>query len=171
MPPSAPVDPRATVRAQLAYTLRALRTLSGLSQDQLAKELYATRESIAAYESGRNRPDAEFCAKLDGHFGTGEMFQGLWHHARREHLREWFEEYVGHETAATEIRTFQPLYIPGLLQTEGYIRAASRPNTVIEEGSPSGWRGATSSPGTTTRRTCSPSSTRRRSSGRSVTGR
>jgi DNA-binding XRE family transcriptional regulator len=134
MPPSAPVDPRATVRAQLAYTLRALRTLSGLSQDQLAKELYATRESIAAYESGRNRPDAEFCAKLDGHFGTGEMFQGLWHHARREHLREWFEEYVGHETAATEIRTFEPLYIPGLLQTEGYIRAASRPNTVIEEG-------------------------------------
>jgi hypothetical protein len=61
------------------------------------------------------------------------MFQSLWHHAQREHLREWFEQYVGHENEAAEIRTFQPLYIPGLLQTEGYIRATWLPGTVIEE--------------------------------------
>jgi transcriptional regulator with XRE-family HTH domain len=133
MPPFAPVDPRESMKAQLAYTLRALRTLRGLSQDQLAKELYATREAIAAYETGRNRPDLDFCKRLDDFFGTGEMFQSLWHHARREHLREWYEEYFGHESEACEIRAFQPLYIPGLLQTEGYIRAAWLPNTVIEE--------------------------------------
>ena len=39
MPPSAPIDPRQSMKAQLAYTLRALRTVKGLSQDQLAKEL------------------------------------------------------------------------------------------------------------------------------------
>lgn len=133
MPPSGPVDPRQSMRAQLAYTLRALRTTKGLSQDQLAKELYATRETIAAYESGRNRPDLDFCKKLDEFFGTGEMFQSLWDHARREHLREWFEAYVEHESEATEIRTFEPLYIPGLLQTEEYNRACWRPNTLIEE--------------------------------------
>jgi transcriptional regulator with XRE-family HTH domain len=121
------------MKAQLAYTMRALRTLRGLSQDQLAKELYATRESIAAYETGRNRPDLDFCTRLDEFFDTGEMFQSLWGHARREHLREWLEAYFGHENEACEVRTFQPLYIPGLLQTEGYIRAAWLPNTVVEE--------------------------------------
>jgi transcriptional regulator with XRE-family HTH domain len=113
------------MKAQLAYTLRALRTMKGLSQDQLAKELYATRESIAAYESGRNRPNAEFCEKLDEFFGTGEMFQSLWDHAHREHLREWLEAYIGHEAEASQIRTFQSNYIPGLLQTEAYMRASS----------------------------------------------
>lgn len=133
MPPSAPVDPRSSMRAQLGCTLRAVRTLKGLSQQQLANELYVTRETIAAYESTRNRPDLELCKRLDAHFDTGEVFQGLWHHARREHLPEWFEEYVSHEAEATEIRTFEPLYIPGLLQTEEYMRACSRPHAVVEE--------------------------------------
>jgi transcriptional regulator with XRE-family HTH domain len=125
MPNSVPLDPRVSMKAQLAYSLRALRTVRELSQDQLAKELYATRESIAAYESGRNRPDEDFCKRLDDFFGTGEMFQGLRDHVRREHLPEWFEEYIGHETEASQIRTFESNYIPGLLQTEGYIRAST----------------------------------------------
>ncbi len=125
MPSSTPIDPRQSMKAQLAYTLRALRTMKGLSQDQLAKELYATRESIAAYETGRNRPNVEFCERLDEFFGSGEMFQSLWGHAQREHLHEWFEAYIGHETEASQIRTFESAYIPGLLQTEGYMRASS----------------------------------------------
>lgn len=128
-----PLDPRESMKAQLAHALRALRTLRGQSQDQLAKELYATRETIAAYETGRNRPDEKFCQRLDEYFGTAELFQGIWYHAQREHLREWLEAYLGHESEASEIRTFEPLYIPGLLQTEGYIRATWLPNTLIEE--------------------------------------
>jgi transcriptional regulator with XRE-family HTH domain len=133
MPRSGPIDPRESMKAQLAYTLRALRSMRGLSQEQLAKEIYATRESIAAYETGRNRPDEDFCKRLDEYFGTDELFQGIWHHAQREHLHEWMEAYIGHESESAEIRTFQPMYIPGLLQTEGYIRATWLPNTVVEE--------------------------------------
>jgi transcriptional regulator with XRE-family HTH domain len=121
------------MKAQLAYTLRALRTMRGLSQDQLAKEIYATRESIAAYETGRNRPDEDFCKRLDEYFGTGELFQGIWHHAQREHLHEWLEAYIGHESESAEIRSFQPMYIPGLLQTEGYIRATAGKGKVSED--------------------------------------
>lgn len=133
MPPSVPIDPRHSMRAQLAYTLRLMREARSMSQNDLAKEMYATRETIAAYESRRNRPDEDFCKKLDEFFGTGEMFQGLWHHAKREHLNEWFEAYIAHENEATEIRTFQPLYIPGLLQTEGYMRATAYKGQVNEE--------------------------------------
>ncbi|WP_342787166.1 helix-turn-helix transcriptional regulator [Actinomadura decatromicini] len=122
------------MRAQLAYTLRLMRELRGLSQSTLAKELYATRETVAAYESQRNRPDKDFCKKLDEFFQTGEMFQGLWHHAQREHLNEWwFEAYIPHESEATEIRAFQPLYIPGLLQTEDYMREVATKGRVNED--------------------------------------
>ncbi|WP_165975828.1 helix-turn-helix domain-containing protein [Actinomadura rubrisoli] len=120
------------MRAQLAYTLRLFREIRGLSQDALAKELYTTRETIAAYETQRNAPDEAFCMKLDEFFGTKELFQGLWHHAQREHLHEWFEAYMAHEIESTEIRSFQPLYIPGLLQTEGYMRATA-PKGPVEE--------------------------------------
>jgi transcriptional regulator with XRE-family HTH domain len=130
---SAPIDPQQSMKAQLAYTLRALRTVKGLSQSQLAKELYATREAIAAYETGRNRPDVEFCERLDEFFDTGEMFQSLWGHAQREHLREWLEAYIGHESEASQIRTFQEMHIPGLLQTEGYMRASSDDPHLLEE--------------------------------------
>jgi transcriptional regulator with XRE-family HTH domain len=130
---SGPIDPRESMKAQLVCTLRALRTMRGLSQDQLAKEIYATRESIAAYETGRNRPDEDFCKRLDEYFGSGELFQGTWYHAQREHLREWMEAYFEHENESCEIRSFQPMYIPGLLQTEHYIRATWLPNTVVEE--------------------------------------
>lgn len=133
MPASVPIDPRASMKAQLSFTLRMMREMKGLSQDRLAKELYTTRETIAAYESGRNRPDETFCQMLDEFFGTGELFQGLWHHAQREHLNEWFEAYVAHENEATEIRTFQPLYIPGLLQTEGYMWATAPKGEASEE--------------------------------------
>ncbi|WP_242904435.1 helix-turn-helix domain-containing protein [Actinomadura terrae] len=121
------------MRAQLAYALRLMREAKGLSQDGLAKELYTTRESIAAYESQRNRPDKDFCKKLDDFFETGELFQGLWHHARREHIHEWLEAYFAHESESLEIRSFQPLYIPGLLQTEGYMRAAAAKGQVDED--------------------------------------
>nr|WP_173390808.1 helix-turn-helix transcriptional regulator [Actinomadura litoris] len=110
-----------------------MREAKGLSQDALAKELYSTRESVAAYESQRNFPNKEFCKKLDEFFETGELFQGLRHHAQREHLHEWFEAYVAHENESSEIRSVQPLYIPGLLQTEGYMRAASPKGRVDEE--------------------------------------
>jgi hypothetical protein len=36
---------------------------------------------------------------------------------------EWFSEYVGLESAAVRIQTYELLFVPGLLQTEDYARA------------------------------------------------
>ncbi|MFC7567122.1 helix-turn-helix transcriptional regulator [Actinomadura namibiensis] len=130
MPAPVPIDPRSSLRAQFAHTLRAMRELRGLSQSALAKELIVTREVIASYENQRNMPDREFCVKADEFFGSGEVFQGLWHHMQREHVASWFELYLPHEAEATAIRTFQPAYVPGLLQTEAYMRADARSQTL-----------------------------------------
>src|SRR4051794_21892166 len=43
---------------------------------------------------------------------------------------DWFEAYVAFEAEATTFDDFQPLYVPGLLETEDYARA------VLEAGWP-----------------------------------
>jgi transcriptional regulator with XRE-family HTH domain len=113
MPQSPHIDPRASLRDQLIYTLRTLRRMKGQTQEQLAKELFLSRESITAYENGRNFPDLETCKQFDTYFGTDELFQSQWTHAQREHVSSWFEDYIAHESQAAQIQAFQPLYIPG----------------------------------------------------------
>src|SRR5215831_2065530 len=36
---------------------------------------------------------------------------------------QWFRDWLVAEREATSLRTWQPLLVPGLLQTEGYARA------------------------------------------------
>jgi transcriptional regulator with XRE-family HTH domain len=115
-------DPRESLRAELAYMIKVMRKLKGESQNDLASAIFVSRELVTAWERQRSAPDLDNCAKLDGHFGTDELFQVRWAHCQREHIKAWFEKYAQHESQATEIRTFEPLYIPGLLQTEGYMR-------------------------------------------------
>jgi Domain of unknown function (DUF5753) len=41
-------------------------------------------------------------------------------------LPDWFETYLGLESAATSIRSFEMQFVPGLFQTEDYARAVTR---------------------------------------------
>jgi hypothetical protein len=46
-----------------------------------------------------------------------------WWHEYGDVLPSWFETYVGLEQAASVIRIYEPVLVPGLLQTEDYTRA------------------------------------------------
>jgi len=46
-----------------------------------------------------------------------------WWHRYNDILPDWFQSYVGMEEAATSIRTYEPQFIPGLLQTHEYAAA------------------------------------------------
>ena len=48
----------------LAETLRRLRTEKGLTQQQLASQLYVDRSSVAHWESGRRVPDAMLLSRV-----------------------------------------------------------------------------------------------------------
>jgi hypothetical protein len=48
--------------------------------------------------------------------------KGWWHGYGRV-LPPWFEAYVGLESAAARLSDYQPMVVPGLLQTQGYARA------------------------------------------------
>ena len=47
-----------------AETIRQLRTEKGMSQGQLAEQMYVTRSTIARWESGSRMPDAVMIARL-----------------------------------------------------------------------------------------------------------
>jgi len=59
--------------------------------------------------------------------------QGWW---QRFHdvLPDWFSLYVSLEGAATIIRSYEPHFVPGLLQTEDYARAVMEAGTVGQTG-------------------------------------
>jgi uncharacterized protein DUF5753 len=48
-----------------------------------------------------------------------------WWHKYADVLPSWFEMYVGLEQAASVIRTYQVQFVPGLFQTEDYVRAVT----------------------------------------------
>ena len=59
-----------------------------------------------------------------------------WWHSYDDVLPSWFKVAVGLEESASLIRAYEPQVVPGLLQTEGYVRAitaASFPAATEEE--------------------------------------
>ncbi|MFP3966296.1 DUF5753 domain-containing protein [Actinomadura fulvescens] len=61
---------------------------------------------------------------IDREWGTAGLFGGLLRFAKEGHDREWFATHLSMEARASELRIWEALWIPGLLQTETYIRAA-----------------------------------------------
>jgi hypothetical protein len=60
-----------------------------------------------------------------------EANQAGWWHSFSDAMPNWFQTYVGLEEAAALIRIYEVQFIPGLLQTEDYMRALmtlNRPN-------------------------------------------
>ena len=53
-----------------AETLKKLRTERGLSQKELAKELYVTQSTVARWENGSRLPDVEMIFKLAHRLGV-----------------------------------------------------------------------------------------------------
>ena len=61
-----------------AETIRQLRTERGISQAQLADQMYVTRSTVARWESGSRMPDAVMISRLAKCLGTNtETLFGL----------------------------------------------------------------------------------------------
>ncbi|MGK5556472.1 helix-turn-helix domain-containing protein [Actinomadura kijaniata] len=131
--PPKPIDGTKSIYATFAYALRWWRESRGLSQDALAKELYMARSTIQAYEAQEYEPDDEFARKLDEYFGTGQFFYYLWYHAQREYLLAWWDGYLKLEVQCRQFRSFHPNTLPGLFQTEDYMRAIFKAGSLSQD--------------------------------------
>ncbi|MCP3783524.1 helix-turn-helix domain-containing protein [Micromonospora sp. A3M-1-15] len=106
-----------------AGELRRLRGDAGLSQEALGERVNYSASLVAAVEQCRRPPREEFAQRCDEALRAGGLLVRIRDALIRESLMPWFREWVSIEQEATALRSFEPLVVPGLLQTEAYARA------------------------------------------------
>jgi transcriptional regulator with XRE-family HTH domain len=120
-------DPETSPPAFLGAELRRARMAAGFSsQETLAARLGFDRTVVAKAETGDRPPtDDVLAAWCQACHLDDNLFGRLVVLARRADglLPTWFEDWPDLEAAATTLRWFEPLLVPGLLQTERYARA------------------------------------------------
>ena len=125
-------------RKRLGIELRRLREQAELTCEDVGQRLECSGTRISRMETGRIsvRP-GDVRELLEVYGVTGAEADSLvqlarearrkgWWHTYARVLPHWFEAYIGLESEAVRLRDFQPMVIPGLLQTEDYARAVLR---------------------------------------------
>jgi transcriptional regulator with XRE-family HTH domain len=104
--------------------LRRARSAAGMSQEDLGKTINYSGSQVSAVENGQRPPTRDYLAAIDGALHTGGLFERLQSNlANFDQAPVWFRDWLLIEREATMIRWFEPLVVPGLLQTEDYTRA------------------------------------------------
>jgi transcriptional regulator with XRE-family HTH domain len=125
-----------TVRSRrLALELRHFREESGLTGERVAEEMGWSGAKVYRIEGDKVRilpRDVQRLLRLYGitgphHDAVLELARQArikdWWHQYSGTIPEWFQFYVGLEAAASAMHGYDAELVPGLLQTEGYIRA------------------------------------------------
>ncbi|HEU5030990.1 MAG TPA: helix-turn-helix transcriptional regulator [Spirillospora sp.] len=118
-----PPDPRSSMWAWIAYSLRFHRMQRGLTGDAVAKLLNCARSSISRLENGEANLDEKQAAILDEAWNTGRHFSLLVWYARQGHDPSWFKTFTGLESRASITKQYSGQLIPALLQTPAYAGA------------------------------------------------
>ncbi|MFC5186409.1 helix-turn-helix domain-containing protein [Actinomadura harenae] len=131
-PPADLPDPGEDLWASLAALLRLLRGLAAWSQEQTADECNVERQTVGAWEKGRNRIAREHCRKLDIAWRTGGVLEAQRHYAETYEGGPVIGDYIKDEKAARIIRMVTNNVIPGLFQTGAYARALFKARGIQE---------------------------------------
>lgn len=120
---------KGTPRAVFGAMLRHYRVRAGLTQDQVGALAHVSGKLISAYENGRRVPtrpttvDIDSVAAMSTHGALTELWDQFEEGMNYQAYPDWFQDWPEKEAAATTLRWFEPLLVPGLLQTDMYARA------------------------------------------------
>jgi transcriptional regulator with XRE-family HTH domain len=110
--------------AFLLGELRRARSSAGLSQEDLGKTINYSGSQVSAVENGQRPPTRDYLVAIDGALHTGGLFERMQSNlANFDQAPIWFRDWLVIEREATLIRWFEPLIVPGLLQTRAYAQA------------------------------------------------
>ena len=135
-------------RRRLRTELRRLREEKGFAQETVANEMEWSISKLIRIENGSvgiSVNDLKALLDLyelddDQRDDLIELARGsrqrMWWSHYQKHLSATYLEFIGYEADASSIRHFQPLVVPGLLQTEAYARAINAGTTLTEEPQP-----------------------------------
>ncbi|MGW0884934.1 helix-turn-helix domain-containing protein [Streptomyces sp. NPDC002671] len=99
------------------------REEAGVSRQALADEAGYDYEYVKSMECGRRRPTLRLLQVADQLCGARGKLTAAHEFLKPEKYLSYAEEYVQHEAEAAVLSSYQPLLIPGLLQTEETVRA------------------------------------------------
>ncbi|MEU7619923.1 helix-turn-helix transcriptional regulator [Micromonospora rifamycinica] len=133
MPPAVPSP--ILRRRRLGNELRRLREAAELTGDQVIERIgWASASKLSRLENGRSRPDPEDVGLLLDLYGAGAALRDELLVITEEagDMRAWRRSYpvmtqqqlgwTELEAGCAQIREYNPVLVPGLLQTEGYAR-------------------------------------------------
>ncbi|MEU5993073.1 helix-turn-helix transcriptional regulator [Spirillospora sp. NPDC047418] len=126
-----------TVRLRrLAAELRQLRKIAELTREQVNEQTGINVATLYRIETARVRPQARTLTSLLDAYRVVEPKRSElrtllkqsatrgWLHTFASDLPERYASYIEFESEAREVLNYECLFIPGLLQTERYARAA-----------------------------------------------
>ncbi|MGI5193643.1 helix-turn-helix domain-containing protein [Streptomyces sp. CA-288835] len=126
----------------LGRRLQELRESCGLRRDEAAQILRVTAATIRRMEMAEVALKIPYAQVLLSTYGVPddeiaafvalaeEANQPGWWQRFHDVLPDWFSLHVSLEGAASLIRSYEPHFVPGLLQTEEYARAVLEAGTV-----------------------------------------
>ncbi|NRQ35614.1 helix-turn-helix domain-containing protein [Nonomuraea sp. NN258] len=123
MPKESELCPADSPTALFGFELRRHRKARGWSQLSLSKEVSYSVGTISMIETARRSPTEEFARLCDGALEAEGALMRLWPMVSHASAPPWFRPWLDVEATAEAIRTWEPLVVPGLLQTEDYARA------------------------------------------------
>lgn len=103
--------------------LKLWRTRAGVSREELGKEAAYEYESIKSMEQGRRKPTLTVLQIADEMCSAHGLLVAAHEYLKPEPFQSYARDFVDAEDRAIALHAYQPLLIPGLLQTEGYVRA------------------------------------------------
>ncbi|WAX76884.1 helix-turn-helix domain-containing protein [Streptomyces sp. KMM 9044] len=130
----------------LGRRLQELRETAGLTREEAARVLRVAPATVRRMETAEVALKIPYIQILLTAYGVSQSeaatFIGLAEDANRpgwwqrfhDVLPEWFSLYVSLEGAARVIRSYEPHFVPGLLQTEDYARAVMEAGTIGNQG-------------------------------------
>src|SRR6266536_3269617 len=136
-----PASGPTVLRMILGRQLQALREKAGMSYEQAAEAIYSSPWTIRRMEGADGGLKPLTVKSLLMAYGVTDVreidtFLALsrdaskpgWWHSYDDVLPPWFRVALGLEESASLIRAYEPQVVPGLLQTEDYIRAITTAN-------------------------------------------
>ncbi len=129
MPRFTPATPRSR---RLGRELRKLREAKGLTGEETAKLVRCSTSRISRIESGEIKLRAgdvmellvTYGVRIDEEPGTSllELARDLREEGWWQRIGGKYATYIAYEAEAVELKNFEPMLVPGLLQTERYAR-------------------------------------------------
>ena len=119
------VDGTASPLAFFGAELRRIRNEAGLSQEQLGQRIGYSGTLIGKVEIGERAPSEDLAGRCDEALDTKGLLPRIYDLARRWDggYPSWFAGWAERERTATSICWWEPLLVPGLVQTSDYARA------------------------------------------------